>query len=319
MILKKKKFLFIDARYHLVAQNQCQKSITIVDTTKGFEKAWKLFLREHKIKKLGFEGAHLSYKMWHRLQKISHGTRLVDIGDKLNGKRMIKSEIELRSLYMSQKINEEVFAKIKRWLRPGLTEKQIGWKIEKLAHLLGADGVSFKPIVAINENSASPHHENTDRRLKRGDMILVDMGVIYDGYCSDMTRIIFTANPTAEQKKIYELVLRAQETVTKKLRAGIKGSVADNIARSLFKRYGLDKQFSHALGHGVGLDIHELPNLSQAYSGTLKAGCVVTVEPGIYLPGKFGIRIEDMVLIKKKGIFNLTKAGKKLKSCIIRI
>lgn len=261
----------------------------------------------------------MSFRFFKHLVKISKGVKLVDVGESLSERRMIKTPLELKYITRAQKITDEIFSALKSGLKPGLSEKAIAWKIESLAHAFGADDISFPPIIGINEHSASPHHQNTDRKLKRGDMVLIDMGVIYRGYCSDMTRVLFTKTPTAKQSAMYRLVHEAQKSSIAKIRAGMTGQQADRFARSVIEKAGYGKFFGHSLGHGVGLDIHELPNLSQKYSGKIPAGSVVTVEPGIYLPGKFGVRLEDMVVVGKRKVRNLTKSPKAIQDCVVRI
>lgn len=313
----KRGFLFTDARYHLVAKSVLPRGFRLIDITSGFEKPWRDFLKKYRTRKIGIEGGSMSFRFFKHLVKISKGVKLVNIGEQLSERRMIKKPLELKYITRAQKITDEIFSILKIWLKPGISEKAVAWKIESLAHDLGADDISFPPIIGINEHSASPHHQNTDRKLKRGDLILIDMGVIYKGYCSDMTRVLFTNMPTTEQKKIYELVKIAQETAEKGLRAGMTGKAADRLSRSVIEKASYGKFFGHSLGHGVGLDIHELPNLSQKYRGKIPVDSVVTVEPGIYLPGKFGVRLEDMVVVGKYGVRNLTKSPKAIQECMI--
>lgn len=315
----KKGFLFTDSRYKILAEKTLSRGFKTVDTTDGFDDAWRNFLKKTHTCSVGIEGNYVTLRFFKQLKKLSGKVKLIDIKDELDKKRIIKRSAELKNIKYAQKIAEKVFAALKKSLKPGMNEKQIAWKIKILAHEFGAECMAFHPIVAINEGSACPHHKNSDKKLKRGDLILIDMGVKFRGYCSDMTRMIFTKQPTEEQKKIYELVLEAQINTIKKLRAGISGKKADAFARRVIKRAGYEKYFGHALGHGVGLDIHELPNLSQKYVEKIPAGCILTVEPGIYLPGKFGVRIEDMVLIGKNGVTNLTKTPKSIQSCVIRL
>lgn len=319
VLLGKKGFLFTDSRYHLEAQNSLFKNFQIIDTTDDFQKTFRAFIKREGIKKIGFEGKHITFQQYKNLKKMAQGACLTDIKDLLDKKRIIKSGEEIEKIARAQILAEKVFFNMKKWLKPGLKEKDIAWKIETLAHDLGTDGVSFKPIVAINENSASPHHSCTDKKMARGDMILIDLGIKYKGYCSDMTRIVFTKNPSNEQIRVYETVLRAQNSAIKKIRAGAIGKEIDSLARNIIAQAGFGKYFGHALGHGVGLDIHELPKLSKKYADKLPAGSIVTVEPGIYLPGKFGVRIEDMIAVGKKRALNLTKAPKDIKSCLVSL
>ena len=290
----------------------------IVDTTNGFDDAWRNFLKK-RMRVIGIEGKYMTLKFLKQLKRLSRKVKLIDVKDGLDKKRMVKRPHELNNIKHAQSITEKVFEALKKELKKGITEKEIAWRIEVLAHKFGADGMAFHPIVATTKNSACPHHKNSSKRLRKGDILLIDMGVKYNGYCSDMTRMIFTAEPTKEQKKIYELVLEAQENAIKNLRAGITGKAVDKFARGVIKKAGVEKKFSHSLGHGVGLDIHELPNLSQKYKEKIPEGSVVTIEPGVYLEGKFGVRIEDMVLVGKNSVTNLTKTPKSIQKCIIRL
>lgn len=311
--------MFTDGRYRILAERVLPKGCKIIDTTAGFDDAWRDFLKKTHIHKIGIEGNFMTLRFFKQLKKLSRKVKLIDVKDELDKRRMIKRQLELSNINKAQKITEKVFETLKKELKKGMTEKEIAWRIEVLAHEFGAEKMAFHPIVAIDENSACPHHKNGDKKLGKGDILLVDMGVKYNGYCSDMTRMIFTGQPTEEQRKIYELVLLAQENAIKKLRAGVSGKKADNFARGIIKKAGYEKQFNHSLGHGVGLDIHELPNLSQKYKEKIPEGSVVTVEPGVYLPEKFGVRIEDMVLVGKNGVKNLTKIPKSIQSCIVRL
>lgn len=314
-----KGFLFTDARYHLVAAKVLPKNFKIVDITPGIEAVFKNFLKKQHVRQLGFEGSDVSHTFYKRLKKMAAGLKLIDCGTHYVEKRMVKTEKEIVLIEKAQKITDEIFSELRGWLQPGVSELQIAWQIEVLARELSADDISFTPIIGINEHSAAPHHHNTERKLKRGDMILIDMGVMYKGYCSDMTRVLFTKPPTALQIKVYELVQKAQRNAELFIKAGVTGQAADSIARDVIKKAGYGEMFGHSLGHGVGLDIHELPNLSQKYSGTLPENSVVTIEPGVYLPGKFGVRLEDIVVVGKKGVRNLTKSPKDIQECIIKL
>ncbi|MFA6992444.1 MAG: M24 family metallopeptidase, partial [Candidatus Gracilibacteria bacterium] len=191
-------------------------------------------------------------------------------------------------------------------------EIEVVWKIKELGQKFGAEGVSFDPIVAFGKHTALPHHEPDFTKLKKGDIVMVDMGMKYKGYCSDMTRMIFTAKPTTKQKEIYNLVLKAQENALDKIRSGVSGKKADAFARKIIEKAGYGENYGHAGGHGVGLDIHESPSLSENYKKSIKENSVITIEPGIYLTGEFGIRIEDMAIVKKSGLKTLTRISKKL-------
>lgn len=319
LLTKKRGFLFTDARYHLVAKNVLPPWISLIDITKDFEKPWKKLLKKYRIRKMGFEGASLSHAVYLRLKRKSPHVNLKDVSKKLLELRMQKTEEELRNITRAQNITDEIFKILKKALQAGLSEKEIAWKIETLSHDLGADDISFPPIVGINDHSASPHHKNTDRKLKKGDLVLLDFGVIYRGYCSDMTRVLFSRSPRPIEQKIYSIVREAQETAEKRLVPSINGYEVDIISREIIKKYGYEKYFTHSLGHGVGLEIHELPTLSEKYKNPIPENSVVTVEPGIYLPGKFGIRLEDMGVVRKNGFAILTKSPKDLQEVRIRV
>lgn len=318
-LTKKRGFLLTDARYFLAAKAVLPSWISIVDITKDFEKPWKKLLRTYRVRKLGIECSVLPHARFLRLKHWSKSVKMIDVGEKVLSLRIEKNETELRYLQSAQSITDQIFTNLKRWLKPGCSERAIAWKIECLAHNLGAEDISFPPIVGINEHSASPHHKNTDRKLKKGDILLLDFGVIYKGYCSDMTRVLFLRQPSMLEQKIYSLVMEAQETAEKALRSGMEGIEIDKIARDIIKKAGHGKQFGHSLGHGVGLEIHELPNLSEKYKKPIPAKAVVTVEPGIYLPGKFGVRLEDMGVVKKDGFEVFTKSPKAIQDMIIRL
>lgn len=318
-LTKKRGFLLTDARYFLVAKAVLPSWISIVDITKDFEKPWKKLLKTYRVRKLGIECSSISHARFMRLKHWSKNVKMIDVGEKILSLRIEKSETELRYLRRAQSITDQIFIHLKRWLKPGFSERAIAWKIECLSHDLGAEDISFPPIVAINEHSASPHHKNTDRKLKKGDLLLLDFGVIYKGYCSDMTRVLFLRQPSLLEQKIYSLVERAQETAEKALRSGINGIEIDRIARDIIKKAGYEKQFGHSLGHGVGLEIHELPSLSEKYEKPIPENAVVTIEPGIYLPGKFGVRLEDMGVVKKDGFEVFTKSPKAIQDTILRL
>jgi len=328
LITKNHKYLFTDFRYIERAKNSIKKGIEIVDTTKLWRNeellkaSWQKILKKHTIKILGIEESNLTVERYKKFKKIStiknRKISFVDISGKIEGQREIKSKLEISLIEKSQKINEKTFLLIKNFIQKSLannspiTEIDIAWKIKETGYNFGSEEVSFDPIVSFGKHTSQPHHLPDNTRLKKGDIILIDMGMKYKGYCSDMTRMIFTSRPTKEQKEIYNLVLKAQETGIKNIRAGVTGKKADSFARNIIIKAGHGETFGHGGGHGIGLDIHEIPSLSENYTKKLKENSIITVEPGIYLEGKFGIRIEDMVLVQKHGVKNLTKIAKKL-------
>jgi Xaa-Pro aminopeptidase len=318
-ITSKKAFLLTDFRYLRVAKAVLPRNISVVNLTKSLPQKLQELCKDHKIKNLHFEEMDLSYIKYSYFKKELKEIKFEPVRGFVEHFREIKSSAELRLIIKAQRIAEKVFLEIRQNLKVGKTEQQIAWEIEQLGHIYGADTISFPPIVGFGENSGSPHHQNSNRKLKKGEMVLIDMGMKYKGYCSDMTRMVFTGKPSSLQKKIYNTVLEAQETAIKKLHAGMTGLVADKISRDIIKKAGYGKTFGHSLGHGIGLEVHESPNLSTGFDKAIPENTVVTVEPGIYLENSFGVRIEDMVLVKRKNVLNLTKIPKKIEDAVFLI
>lgn len=231
--------------------------------------------------------------------------------------RAVKNKTELANLIQAQRISERVLRDAVSKLKTGVTELEIAEVIKKSFVKFGAPILSFPPIVAFGKNTANIHHEPTKAKLKKGDTVMFDIGTTVNHYCSDMTRTYFFGEPNAKQKKIYLDVLKAQDLAFKKVVKGERrAGVIDKTAREfLAKKY--KNNFKHGLGHGVGTVIHEWPNFKPKSEDIIPAGCVMTIEPGIYLKGFGGVRIEDMYLITKNGCVNLTKIPKDLKSAII--
>lgn len=309
--LPKKTYFFTDNRYFEEAKKIIPHSFHLEIYKKGeFKDSWKKILKKHRLKEIHFEADHLTYSALKHWRKISRPARLKPQTGEIEKLRAQKSPQEIRLLKKSQQINEQVFYSIKKLLKTGVAEKEIAWKIQEFAHKSGCDELAFPPIVAFGKGTATPHHKTGPRRLKKGDIILIDMGVKYKGMCSDMTRTLFTTKPTSKQAEVYEKVLTAQKNAISKLKPGITGHKAWKLA-TLDPEY-----FTHGLGHGIGLDIHESPSLAEKVREKLEEGMVMTIEPGIYLPNKFGVRIEDMGLLQD-GFENFTKAPKELKDNII--
>lgn len=232
--------------------------------------------------------------------------------------RAVKNKKELANIIRAQQISEQVLKDTLKKLKDGVTELEIANFIKKSFARYGAPILSFPPIVAFGKNTANIHHEPNKTKLKKGDMVMFDIGTTVNHYCSDMTRTYFWGKPNAKQKKVYLDVLRAQTLAMNKIKRGERrGWIIDKSARSfLAKKY--KNNFRHGLGHGVGTVIHEWPNFKPKSTDVIPAGCVMTVEPGIYIRGFGGVRIEDMVLITKKGYKLLTKLPSDLKSAILQ-
>lgn len=322
LITKNKSYLFTDSRYVERAKNSIKKGVEIIDTTKMWKNPkelkenWQNIFKKHRIKTLGVEETDLTIARYKKFKKISGKISFADISGTIEQQREVKSNKEIENTIKSQRLNEKVFKEIRKIIKEfqksaspfkkGPTEIELAWKIKQLGNKYGANDVSFDPIVAFGKNSAIPHHAPTQQRLKKNDIVLIDMGMKYNGYCSDMTRTLLPPKPTEKQKKIHALVLKAQRHAIKNIKAGITGKKADALSREIIVKAGYGDFYTHAGGHGTGLDIHETPSLSENYTKQIKEGSIITIEPGIYLTGEFGVRIEDMVLVTKSGNKNIT-------------
>jgi Xaa-Pro aminopeptidase len=229
--------------------------------------------------------------------------------------RQVKQAYELDLLKKAIAITDETFAHICQWIQPGMTEKEIQWEITRKMVELGADGVSFETIVASGPHASMPHAHADERRIQRGELITIDMGARYKGYCADMTRTICLGEPVEPRmREIYDAVLHSMKTCEAGLHAGISGVAGDALARQDLEQADLAQYYVHSTGHGVGLQIHEGPSLSQRAPEDvpLPVGCVITVEPGVYIPGWSGVRVEDCVVVHEDGVEVLTQSPTEL-------
>lgn len=319
LITRKKAYFFTDFRYFEYAKKIAPKEFSVIQIDKKWKKDWPKLLKKLKIASLGFEENFLTVAQLASLKKISKGVEFKKSDGIIKNIRSIKSDKELRIIKKSQQINDEILREVKKFIKIGRTEREIEWFILEKIREKGGDGPSFNPIVAFGEHSSVPHHQNTDRKLKKGDVVLIDMGVMYKHYASDMTRTFFTKTPTKKQEEVYKSVLNAQKAAIKTLKSGITNIKLNKAATDVIKKAGYLENFQHALGHGTGLDIHELPNLGAEKAFKLKENMITTIEPGIYLEKNFGVRVEDMLIISRTGSINITKAPKELKDAILKI
>ena len=264
--------------------------------------------------RIGYQPEYLSSLELKSLKKTLVGIKLIPVPGILKEQIAHKSTGEIALIQQAQRITESVLLEIIDLLNTGVTEKEIATEIvyRQLKH--GADGISpdFWPIVAFGANSAIPHAQPSDTKLEHGDVVLLDYGCTVGGYCSDMTRTFAYGTANNKFREIYNIVLKAQETGLAAAKAGETGKKLDGIVRDVIVSAGYGEQFGHSTGHGVGLEIHEWPSISPKSDHKLPTNSVITIEPGIYLPGEFGVRIEDMIVLKSDGIQNLTSAPKEL-------
>ena len=288
----------------LIDEKLATKEISIEDTV----------IDQAYIPVFGFEDKSISYTQYKALSDILKDTvKLQELGDVINKLRMIKSKDEIDLIAMAENIGDQAFNHIINYIEVGMTEKQVALELEYTMKSLGADGLSFDTIVASGTNSSMPHAVPSDRVIEAGDFVTLDFGCIYKGYCSDMTRTVYMGDElTEEQLEVYTTVLNAQKEALKAIKPGVICSDVDKIARDYIASAGYGEYFGHGLGHGVGLFIHEEPRFSRTCDVVLEPGMVLSVEPGIYLPGKFGVRIEDLIVVTEDGYENMASSPKVL-------
>ncbi len=259
--------------------------------------------------KIGIEN-DISYGQYKTIAQIA-GDNLTDITTYITALRNIKTEFEIASIKKAQSVTELAYNQALKIIKEGVSEVELAAYIEYVMKKNGCQ-IAFDSIVAFGDHTAIPHAHPGQRKLKSGDFITMDIGAKYDGYCSDMTRTVGYGQLSAKQAQIYQCVLEAQKLAIDNLKAGMTGREGDSIARDYFKKNSLEQYFTHSLGHGVGIDIHEGVGLTPREDGFLQPNMVVTVEPGLYIDGEFGVRIEDMVQITQSGVIDLTNTDKQL-------
>ncbi|MBQ8108105.1 MAG: aminopeptidase P family protein [Ruminococcus sp.] len=226
--------------------------------------------------------------------------------------RMIKTPQETDKMIKAQRIAEQGFEHMLDYIRPGRTEREIQLELDFFMLSHGAEALSFDTIALSGKNTSLPHGVPSDKQVQSGEFVLMDFGAVFEGYHSDMTRTVCVGQPSDEMKRVYDIVLRAQQTALSQLKAGISGKALDKIARDIIASEGFGDNFGHSLGHGVGMEIHEQPYSSPSREDILPENCVITVEPGIYIEDKFGVRIEDFAVVQSDGCLNMTLAPKEL-------
>lgn len=272
-------------------------------------------LGEMGCKHLLVESTRMTVATYNSLKGVLKNTSIstdTTLDSLINTLRSVKTDFEAESIQKAQRIAEDAFGHILKFIKIGVSEKEIALQLDFYMLNHGGEALSFETIAVSGKNSSMPHGVPSDKRIEKGDFITMDFGTVINGYHSDMTRTVAVGFATDEMKNVYNTVLKAQQNCLDNIKAGISCKDGDRFAREIIKNSGYGQYFTHSTGHGVGVEIHEFPNLSPASQSTLQPGNIVTVEPGIYIPDKFGVRIEDMALITEKGCTNLTKAPKEL-------
>ena len=255
-------------------------------------------------KRLAFEASHVSYQGYRTIRKLVQDLaeaarpKLVPTTNLVEGLRVIKDADEIGALQAAIDLGDAAFRHVAERVEPGWTEQQVAWEIERYIREHGGEGVSFETLVGAGERGSMPHCAPTDRVLKQGEGVVIDMGVKLDGYMSDLTRTVFLGKPDDEFKRVYDIVLAAQQTAQELIEAGMTGEQAHMLAQKVIEEAGHGEHFGHGLGHGLGLQVHEAPRLGPNSNDVLSEGMVFTIEPGIYLTGWGGVRIEDVVVLE---------------------
>lgn len=303
--------LLTDPRYELQAQQEADCLVRI--TRKPLTRELAAELGRRRLRRVGFEAGRLTYADYESLKAALRArVQLKPVADAVESLRLLKSEAEVEAIGRSMAIAAAAFEKAMRAAREGIREAELAAELDYQMRLLGAEKPAFETIVLFGENAALPHGKPGTRALRPHELVLVDIGAQRDGYASDMTRMAVLGTPSERVRRLYQIVLDAQQAALEQLRPGVTGGMVDAAARKALERHGLDQCFSHSTGHGVGLEVHEAPRLGKDDKTRIQPGMVVTVEPGIYIEGWGGIRIEDTVVVTSNGSRILTPAGKEL-------
>lgn len=315
LIVTGDKAVFLtDSRYIEAAQNKIVSCDEIIET-KGMEKSIAPLVEKMSINKLMLESERVTVAVYNDIKRIFSSCQVVCDGEldkQINSIRMTKNEDEVDKIIKAQRIAEKAFEHMLTFISEGKTEREIALELDYTMLRGGADALSFETIAVSGKNSSLPHGVPSDKKIEKGDFITMDFGAVTEFYHSDMTRTVAVGEVSTKQIEVYETVLEAQLKGLEAVRAGVPCRDVDAVARDIITAKGYGSYFGHGLGHGVGVEIHESPSLNPSSKAILEAGHIVTVEPGIYLPGEFGVRIEDMAFVTQDGCKNLTLAEKKL-------
>jgi Xaa-Pro aminopeptidase/Xaa-Pro dipeptidase len=316
LFISSKRAVFATTFVYLEQARKQAPPFELVMFQREFAEVWPDLVAEvnstqrGRARRVAFESAHLTVAEYGKLAAGAENVELVPTEGIVEGLRAIKGKGELDIIKRAVALADAAFTHIVEFIEPGMTEREVAWELEVYMRTHGAEKVAFDLIVGAGPNGAMPHHEVSERVIRMGEPIVIDLGARVEGYHSDLTRTICLGQPDERFAEIYALVLRAQLAAEAVVRGGIVAGEADNVARQVIAEAGYGEQYGHGLGHGVGLAVHEEPFIRQGAETVLKPGMVFTVEPGIYLPDWGGVRIEDMVLVQENGVEVLSRARK---------
>lgn len=310
LITRDQSYLLTDFRYMTQAPEQAI-GFQVVEHGPKLMDTVKELLASEGITSLGFEQEHVTYAVFTSYTELLKPVSLVPVSGLVEQLRIFKDHEELQVMQRAADLADATFSHLLNIVGTGKTEREIDLQMEMFMRSHGATSSSFDTIVASGERSALPHGVASERVIQGNEFITFDFGALLDGYCSDLTRTIAIGTPDPKLKEIYDIVLEAQLHALDHIKPGMTGREADALCRDIITKYGYGEYFGHSTGHGLGMEVHESPRLSKASDDVLKPGMVVTVEPGIYLPGLGGVRIEDDIVITETGIHILTSSSKK--------
>ena len=302
LVTPSKMTLITDARYFVTAK---KAGVPYYDQSKGLKGLMG------RLKTVGFEDHHMTVARLKVYKKALSGISFRPASGLIESLRIVKDETEIKVIKKAVAIACKSLDQLEKKLKPGMTEDDIEWELLKIARGNGADGFSFPPIITFGKDTADIHHQKQANKLKAGEMILIDSGIVYEGYITDMTRVFFQRKPTQFEQKIYTTVLEANLAAIKAVKVGVKFADIDKVARKVIEDAGYAEYFTHSTGHGTGLEVHEAPTVSFGSKQKVEKGMVFTIEPGIYVEGKGGVRIEDMVYVNQQGQVEVLTACKK--------
>ncbi len=309
LISSDRAVLATDFRYYEQVSHQAPDFELAKITTKPSDLLPEL-LADVGLKRLGFESQHMTVDQLREWSQVTGDIEWVPLKGTVEKLRAVKDEDELEAVRRSTALTDAAFAHFLDVIKPGMTEREAAWQIEAYMRTHGASRIAFAPIVAAGPSGAMPHARPGDHEIQPGEPIVIDIGCVVDGYCSDMTRTICLGQPSEKYLEVWNIVREAQQAAEDGIHAGVSGAEAHALAGDVIEAAGYGDYFGHGLGHGVGLVIHESPRASRLWDGTLEAGMILTIEPGIYLPGEFGVRIEDLAIIRADGVEILTQTPK---------
>ncbi|MBK8913438.1 MAG: aminopeptidase P family protein [Phycisphaerales bacterium] len=292
--------LLTDGRFDQTADREAPWATKVLRASRGPETTAEWF-GKLRLKRVGFDPAHVTVSTFAGLSKAARGTKLESATGIIAALRECKDTGEIANILAAVRVAQGAFERVLKLIKIGMREREIAAYLDFVMRDLGADGAAFEPIVAVGANAALPHHRPGDQRVESGQVLLMDFGARVRGYVSDLTRIVWIGNPPDVLERAYRCVRAAREKAVEAVRPGASAGALDRLARDVIRRAGFEKQFNHSLGHGIGLAVHEAPSLRKTSTEKLGPGMIVTIEPGVYLPGIGGIRLEDDVLVTERG------------------